>query len=244
MPLLVSPRTDPSVPYSGTRLLPWVFDGKTLIWPGVKDPGLGEVVVGYFQDPFPRRSVLLASAPERTPPQADDMEPEGSECLDVGRHRVVGEVAGDDLLQPVPLFRDRLVQSPPHLLLDLLELCRHAVAAGFPVDPEVAPSRGAAEEGETQESEGFRLAEAAPLAVARRISSELDQPGLLRVERQCELLKPVAPHIEEPTGVGLVLEADDDIIRVAHNDHVTGGLPLSPAVGPEVESVVKVDIGK
>src|SRR3954453_16557137 len=77
------------------------------------------------------RPVLLTAAPERTPPQADDMEPEGSECLDVGRHRVVGEVAGNDLLQPVPLFRDRLVQSSPHLLLDLLELCRHAVAAGF-----------------------------------------------------------------------------------------------------------------
>src|SRR4051794_29154940 len=30
------------------------------------------------------------------------------------------------------------------------------------------------------------------------------------------------------------------IIGVAHNDHVTGSLPLSPAVGPEVESVVKV----
>src|SRR3954469_11974372 len=222
MPLLASPRTDPSVPHSGTRLLPRVFDGEALVWPGMKDPGLGEKLVGYFQDPLPHRSVLLTAAPESTPLQADDMAPEGSECLDVGRHRVVDEVAGDDLLQPVPLFRDRLVQSSPHLLLDLLELRHHAVAAGFPVDPEVAPSRGAADEGETQESEGFRLAEAAPLAVAGRIAAELDQPGLLRVERQCELLKPVAHHIEEPTGVGLVLETDDDIIRVAHNDHVTG----------------------
>src|SRR6185436_4614645 len=73
MPLLASPRTDPSVPYSGTRLLPRVFDGEALVWPGMKDPGLGEKLVGYFQDPLPRRSVLLTAAPERTPPQADDI---------------------------------------------------------------------------------------------------------------------------------------------------------------------------
>src|ERR687890_1089487 len=233
MPLLASPRTDPSVPNSGTRLLPRVFDGEALVWPGMKDPGLGEKLVGYFQDPLPRRSVLLAAAPERTPPQADDMEPEGSECLDVGRHRVVGEVAGDDLLQPVPLFRDRLVQSSPHLLLDLLELFRHAVAAGFPVDPEVAPSRGAADEGETQESEGLRLAEAAPLAVARRIATELDQPGLLRVERQRELLKPLPHHFEEPMRIGLALEPDHQIIRITRDDHGAGGLPPSPAGDPQ-----------
>ena len=77
------------------------------------------------------------------------MEPESYECLDVGRHRVIREIAGDDLLQPLPLFGDRLVQSSPQFLLDLLEFRRLAVPAGFPMDQEVAPSRGAADEGET-----------------------------------------------------------------------------------------------
>jgi hypothetical protein len=136
------------------------------------------------------------------------------------------------------------VHPSPQLLLDLRELRRHAVAAGFPVDQEVAPARGAADEGEAQEGEGFRLAEAAPLAVSGRMAPELDQLGLLRVERQREFLKPVAQPVEEPAGVGFVLEADDDIIRVPQDDHVPGGLPLSPAFGPEVEDVVKIDIGK
>ena len=43
-------------------------------------------------------------------------------------------------------------------------------------------------------------------------------------------------------GIGLALEPHDDIVRIAHNDHVAGGFPLSPAVGPEVEGVVQVDI--
>src|SRR3954466_13226233 len=134
MPLLASPRTDPDVPNSGIRLLPWVFDGETLTRPGVKDPGLGEIVVGQLLDPIPCRVVLLTAVPERAPPEAGDLVPEGRECPNVGGHRMVGEVAGDDLFQPFPLLGDRLVHPSPQLLLDLLELCRHAVPAGFPMD--------------------------------------------------------------------------------------------------------------
>src|SRR3954447_26998059 len=109
MPLLASPRTDPSVPDSSTRLLPRVFDGKAHVWPGMENLGHGEILVGYLQDPFPRRPILLAAAPKRTPPQADDMVAERREGPAVGGHLVVGEVAGDDLLQPFPLLGDRLV---------------------------------------------------------------------------------------------------------------------------------------
>ncbi len=45
-------------------------------------------------------------------------------------------------------------------------------------------------------------------------------------------------------GIGLVLEADHDVIGVAQDDHVAGRLPPSPAVGPQVEDVMQVDVGK
>jgi transposase len=41
-----------------------------------------------------------------------------------------------------------------------------------------------------------------------------------------------------------VRQADDNVIRVAHDNHVTRGLAPSPALGPEVEDVVQVDIGE
>src|SRR5690349_24752583 len=44
-----APRTDPDVPDSGIRLLPRVFDGETLAWPGVKDFWFGEKVVGQLR---------------------------------------------------------------------------------------------------------------------------------------------------------------------------------------------------
>ena len=56
--------------------------------------------------------------------------------------------------------------------------------------------------------------------------------------------QPLAHRLEEATGVGLVLEAHDHVIGIAHDDHVAGGLPPSPALGPEIEDVVQVDVGQ
>ena len=64
------------------------------------------------------------------------------------------------------------------------------------------------------------------------------------MQRQRELLQPFAHRFEEAPGVGLVLEADDDIVGIAHDDHVARSLAPSPAVGPEVEDVVQVDVGQ
>ena len=41
-----------------------------------------------------------------------------------------------------------------------------------------------------------------------------------------------------------MLEADDEIVRISHDDHVARGLAMSPSVGPEIEHVVQVHIGK
>ena len=171
------------------------------------------------------------------------MVAEGAE-RPVGRHRMVGEVADDDLPQPLPLPGNGLVHAPSQLVLDLPELRLHAVAAALPMDLEVAPAGLAADEGEAQEVEGLRLAKPAPRALGRREAAELDQAGLVRMQRQRELLQPLTHRIPEAPGVGLVLETDHNVIRVAHEDHVAGGLAPSPALGPEVEDVVQVDVGQ
>jgi hypothetical protein len=45
-------------------------------------------------------------------------------------------------------------------------------------------------------------------------------------------------------GVGFVLEANDEVVGIPHDDHVARGLAPSPAFGPEVEDVMQVDVGK
>jgi hypothetical protein len=46
------------------------------------------------------------------------------------------------------------------------------------------------------------------------------------------------------SSLDLVLESDDEILGIAHDDHVARGLTPSPALRPEIEDVVQVDVGK
>ena len=78
----------------------------------------------------------------------------------------------------------------------------------------------------------------------RRVAAELDQAGLVRIERQRELLQPLAHRIPETPGVSPVLKPNDDVVGIAHDDHVAGSLAPSPAFGPEIEGVVQVDVGE
>src|SRR5258707_5629934 len=84
--------------------------------------------------------------------------------------------------QPFPLYGDWQMHVLSQLVLDHPQLRPHAVPPGFPSDQELTPAGFAADEGEAQEVEGLRLAAPALLAVSCREASELDQPGLLRVQ--------------------------------------------------------------
>jgi hypothetical protein len=102
------------------------------------------------------------------------------------------------------------MHAPPKLRLDLLEPRPHAVAPSFPLKLEVPLARFAAEV-KSQERQGFRFSKVLPLAVDCRKAAELNQAGLVRVERRRKLLKPRADRIEKATGVALMLEADDHV---------------------------------
>src|SRR5947207_1902948 len=170
----------------------------------MKDARFGKEVVCQPSDPLPRRAIFLTAPPQRAYPEIDDAEAEGDERATVGRHRMVVEVSGDDSFQPLSLCRDWLMHSPPQLLFDHLQLRPQAIGPGLPLDLELAPTRLAADEDEAQEAEGLRFAEPAPLAICRRMASELDQPGLLRVERQRVLSQPLTHLVQEAPRVRLV----------------------------------------
>ena len=77
-----------------------------------------------------------------------------------------------------------------------------------------------------------------------REAAELDQASLVRIERQRELLEPLAHVVPEAPGIRLVLEADNNVISIPHEDHVARGLVPSPTRGPEVEHIMQVDVGE
>src|SRR5436190_21869542 len=70
----------------------------------------------------------------------------------------------------------------------------------------------------------------------RRVFSELSDS-----ENSCNRSRITS---QKRRGVSLVLKPNDDVVGIAHNDHVTRGLAPSPAFGPEVEGVMQVDVGE
>src|SRR5258708_358171 len=145
-----------------------------------------EPIFGQLRDLLPRRAVFLTASPERSLPEFGDEEAECSQRLIVGRHGMVVEVALDDLSQPFPLDRDRLVPALPQLLFDGLQLRPHAVAPGFPLEEELAATRLAADKAEAQEVESLRLTQPAPLAIRPRMPAQPHQTRLLPVQPPCD----------------------------------------------------------
>src|SRR5579884_6229 len=73
---------------------------------------------------------------------------------------------------------------------------------------------------------------------------ELDQPRLLDLQFQPEFREPLAQLGEEPLRACTMLEAHDEVVRVAHDDHVAACLPPPPSLDPLVEDVVQVHVGE
>ena len=72
---------------------------------------------------------------------------------------------------------------------------------------------------------------------------ELDQARLLGVQLQARTSR--AAREARPRNRSRVLpmlEAHHEVVREAHDDHVTARVPASPLVGPQVEDVVQVDV--
>jgi hypothetical protein len=97
---------------------------------------------------------------------------------------------------------------------------------------------------EAEEIKRLRSPVAPRRPVAGGMPPELDQPGLAGVQFQAELREPAVKLFQEPLGVLPVLEPDDEVIRPAHDNHVTMRLPFPPPVGPQGEDVVQVHVGE
>ena len=76
------------------------------------------------------------------------------------------------------------------------------------------------------------------------VPPELDQPSLLGVQFQSELREPLAKLGKEPPRVTLVFEADDEVVRPAHDDHVAAPMAVSPPIDPQVQNVVQVHVSE
>jgi len=64
------------------------------------------------------------------------------------------------------------------------------------------------------------------------------------VQLQPELPRPFSQLLAKTVCVSSPLEAEDDIIRIAEDDHLASRRLLAPDVHPEIEHIVEIDVGK
>src|ERR1700674_3685715 len=95
---------------------------------------------------------------------------------------------------------------------------------------------------EAKKGERLRFTQAALGSPLGRKAAKLDQARLVRVQRQHKLLHPLPQVRQKALGRPFVLKSRHHIIGVTHEDDFTPGVMLSPAVSPQVEYVMQIDV--
>jgi len=152
---------------------------------------------------LPPLAGTLAAACECLVPQSIDALPEGAQLSDITGHCVVLVVAVDDLPKPCTDVAWAIMHPATELGLDSLELRNHPHLRRNAPDGErvgLVPSPTVVSE--AQEVERLWFTRTTLLPISGSIAPELDQPGLLRMEFQAELLQSFLELLKEPHGIG------------------------------------------
>jgi hypothetical protein len=107
------PRTDPDLPNSGIRLLPTVFDEKSLFRPWVSDTRFRQILLDDHIHAPPCQPPSLAPSPEAPVPTDFGVMTDRANGPDVGWHGEVGVVPLQHAGQSVTLVVDWFVPHAP-----------------------------------------------------------------------------------------------------------------------------------
>ncbi len=130
--------------------------------------------------------------------------------------------------QVLALLGDRAVHAPSQLILDRMQLGTQPLGTGHAQNHEPACPGFAATVREAQEVEGLRFALSCTASVVLGKAPELDQPCLVGMQLEPELLQPLRHRTLEALGIALELEPGHPAIRIPHDDHVAAGVALPP----------------
>jgi hypothetical protein len=193
-------------------------------------------------NPFPIGTVALAATLKSSPPVPLDLGSKTSQRMKVGRHREVREVPSNDATQPPSLHGNRQMPTQLQLSFHVAKLRLQSLPLRAPNQQKALYPGARTDVRETQEVEGLSFLSDATASRQGGQPPKSQQSRLLRVQFQGELCESLAQFAPKPFGITPVLEARNQIVSVAHEDHVPECTPISPASSPKVEDVVQVDV--
>ena len=197
-----------------------------------------------FTQSFAVEAMALAALAQLGSPQPGQPVAKEPQAVEVSRYRVIVEVALHDRPEPLARVRDRIMPALAELLLEFPQLPPQAFADRLPLHGKLPPPVLPADMREAQKVERLRLTFPFPFPVEFGKRPELNPARFVRMQFQSKLPRPLPEVLQKTVGFRLGLEPEDDIIGIAHDDHVSPGVLLPPRLHPEVKDVVQIDIGQ
>jgi hypothetical protein len=93
-----------------------------------------------------------------------------------------------------------------------------------------------------EEVEGLWFPLTTPLAPFACPTPKLNEARLVRVQFEVEPVESLPQVAPKLLGVVFVLEADNEIVTVSHDNDVSPCVPAAPLGGPEVKDIVQVEV--
>ncbi len=219
-------------------------DVKALVRPGMADTYRRDPAVDQSPHALPIGPIALAPASQGSVPLSCHLIAKPLQRLTVRRHCVVRKVSADHAAQPLALLGDGPMPTSLELGFHLAQLPLHPLRLGPPHDQKLSRLGLPTEMQEAQEVEVLRLSLASGTSAGSCKASKLNDPSLVGMKLQRELLQPFAKLSQEPLGVPTMLEANHKVISKARDDDITPCVPSPPLLNPEIEGVVQVEVGQ
>jgi hypothetical protein len=132
--------------------------------------------------------------------------------------------------------------TPQQILSNRLKPRPYSFLRGESEKPEAPIPRLAADMRKAKKVERVWLSFASFKTLLLGKPAETKQPRLLGVQSETELLKSLLEGNPKLDCISLVLETHHEIVRETHDNYFTGRFLFPPALDPQVEHVVEVDI--
>jgi hypothetical protein len=127
-------------------------------------------------------------------------------------------------------------------LFDLLQLLAEPLGDCLAPDRKLTRPRLTAYVRQAEKVKGLRFALPTPLAPFACPAPKLDEARFVRVQFEVKPVEACPQVAQKLLGVVFVLEADDEIVTVPHDDDVTPCVPAAPLRRPEVKDIVQVQV--
>src|SRR5207302_741498 len=194
---------------------------------------------------IPVNAAVLAPPRQRAMPKPADSESKNRQRRLVHGHSVVAKVSTYNRPQPLALFGDGFVHSSLKLGFHLVQLRLQPFPYRLPQhrEPSIAPLLHT-DMRKAQEVERLRLPFSTPLPLVDRIRTELQKSRFLGMQLQLELLHAFRKFRPELIGIRLAVKSNHDVISKTHHDYVAVRPLLTPRLDPQIEYVMKIDVGQ